>query len=557
MTRPASHSRLPLTLVAAIIITLSGLAVGISWRSRQRIHPPRPMPARVQDVAPVKLARPDALIVSTSLRDLPRDLLKVPLLRVVLTEDFVFYYQQNSHLLGIEGTLRRIAYEHGLSLRDDAIALLLDRPADIALWRGRDGRLSHWMIDTDGHAWLPLLKIAASLVGSDPAIREVGTLPLPGGKTTPLYKLEYGLGRSVFFAGANGHLVLFSDPAMVDGKGYGDAPDRARFWQALLTSGRADSPLRSHFGLQNFSGKHALVVDADALSFNYQHYAPDIEALRFDFDGLHWASYLRLAPGRAADFNTAGLWQALPDDPGLCVGAPLDFKRLRPTLQSLQHDNARVDPALASALGNPAAVCWFASGSIYTPLILVPIADGARWDDAVGALFKDSVGNSWPRYRNADASGAAASDTPDSAAAPSGDRVWTDTVPTDYGSYTMMLTRARGWLVFSPDAKAVRDTVAAIGRRRPTLADPLSKDDGRVVAVITPSTLSQLLRRAIDGDLPEDKQPLFHKAAAERLLPRLDALGKFPPYVLSLPTTLDTTHRYWQPITWHILPAVH
>jgi len=555
MTRPASPPRLPMILVVAIFVALSGLAMELTWQQPRRIHPAQPLPAPVQDVAPVKLARPDALIVSTSLRDLPRDLLKVPLLRAVLTEDFVFYYQQNSHLLGIEGTLRRIAYEHGLSMRDDAIALLLDRPADIALWRGEDGRLSHWMIDTDGHAWLPLLKIAARLAGSDTAIKQAAILPLLGSDGTPIYQLDYGVGRSVFFVGANGHLVLFSDLAMADGEGYGDATGRNRFWQALLASGRTHGPLRSHFGLQDFSGKHALVIDADALSFNYQHFAPDIEALRFDFDGQRWASYLRLAPGSAADFDTAGLWQALPDDPGLCVGVPLDLKRLQPALQRLQHDDPKVDPALAGAFGNPAAVCWFASGSIYTPLALVPVRDGARWDDAVGALFKDGVGNSWPRYRNADTSSDAGASPPASTAIPGSDKVWTNVVPTDFGSYAMTLARARGWLVFSPNAKAVRDTVAAIGRLRPTLADPLSKGDGRVVAVITPSTLSQLLRGAIGGDLPEDKQPLFHKAAAERLLPRLDALGKFPPYVLSLPSALDTTHRYWQPITWRALPA--
>lgn len=557
MTRPARPGRFPAAFALTVFVALSGLAVGLSWQSQRHIHPPRPMPAPVRDAAPVKLARPDALIVSTSLRDLPRDLLKVPLLQAALTEDFVFYYQQNSRLLGIEGTLRRIAYEHDLSLRDDAIALLLDRPADIALWRGRDGRLSHWMIDTDGHAWLPLLKIAARLAGSDPAIRQAATLPLPGGDGTPVYRLDYGAGHSLFFAGANGHLVLFSDLAMADGERYGDATGRARFWQDMLASGRARSPLRGHFGLQDFSGKHALVMDADALSFNYQHFAPDIEALRIDFDGQRWASYLRLAPGSAADFDTAALWQALPDDPGLCVGAPLDFKRLQPALQRLQRDDPQVDPALAGAFGNPAAVCWFASGSIYTPLALVPIRDGARWDNAVSALFKAGVGNSWPRYRQANASDAGDDASSAPTAIPGSDKVWIDTVPTDFGSYAMTLARARGWLVFSPDAKAVRDTVAAIGRRRPALADPLSSDDGRVIAVITPSSLSQLLRRAIDGDLPEDKQPLFRKAAAERLLPRLDALGKFPPYALSLPVALDTAHRYWQPIAWHALPAAH
>lgn len=553
MARPALRPHLPLVLGVSVLVVLSALGIGLSRPpSPKHISPPRSMPAPVEDVAPVRLARPDALIVSSSLRDLPRDLLKVPLLRTVLTEDFVFYYQQNSHLLGIEGTLRRMAYEHDLDLREDIVAQLLDRPADVAIWRSRDGRLSHWMIDVDGHAWLPLLKIAAHLAGSDPAIVRAGTLPLSGDGTTPLYRLDYGLQRSVFFAGANGHMVLFSDPAMADGSRYGDAASRARFWRALFSAGRSGSPLRSHFGLQAFHGKHALVMDADALSFNYQHFAPAIEALRFDFDGQRWASYLRLAPGSNATFDTNALWQALPDDPGLCVGAPLDFRRLQPALQELQRQDPRVEPALADSLGGPAAICWFANGSIYTPLALTRIHDGPRWDAALGALFTDAVGNSWPRYR--DATSDPASSPVD---IPGSDKAWGATVPTDYGSYPMTLVRARGWLVFSPDATAVSDTVATIDHRRPSLAEPLSAGDGRVFAVITPSALAKLFRRAVDGDLPQDAQPLLRKAAAERLLPRLDALAAFPPYVLALPATFDSSHRSWQPITWRALPATH
>ena len=40
------------------------------------------------------LARPDALVQTASLADLPRDLLTVPMFRDVLTEDFVTYYEQ-------------------------------------------------------------------------------------------------------------------------------------------------------------------------------------------------------------------------------------------------------------------------------------------------------------------------------------------------------------------------------------------------------------------------------------------------------------------------------
>ncbi|MGZ3159331.1 MAG: DUF2138 family protein, partial [Burkholderiaceae bacterium] len=62
----------------------------------------------------VDLAHPDALIRTTSLSKLPRDLLKVPIARDVLTEDLAFYYEQHEDRLGLSGAIKRIAYERKL-----------------------------------------------------------------------------------------------------------------------------------------------------------------------------------------------------------------------------------------------------------------------------------------------------------------------------------------------------------------------------------------------------------------------------------------------------------
>ncbi|WP_048273786.1 DUF2138 family protein, partial [Pseudomonas aeruginosa] len=71
------------------------------------------------------LRKPDALIESVSLSRLPKEILEVPLLRDTLTEDFVFYYENNGDRLGLTGTLRRIIYEHDLTLKDSLVEELL------------------------------------------------------------------------------------------------------------------------------------------------------------------------------------------------------------------------------------------------------------------------------------------------------------------------------------------------------------------------------------------------------------------------------------------------
>nr|WP_234004628.1 DUF2138 family protein [Cronobacter sakazakii] len=80
----------------------------------------------------VEVTEPDVLIDSSSLSKLPADILSVPLLKNTLTEDFVFYYQNNADKLGLTGSLQRIVYEHHLTLKDSLINELLNQPAKIA-----------------------------------------------------------------------------------------------------------------------------------------------------------------------------------------------------------------------------------------------------------------------------------------------------------------------------------------------------------------------------------------------------------------------------------------
>ncbi|HCR6433163.1 TPA: DUF2138 family protein, partial [Shigella flexneri] len=64
----------------------------------------------------IDLNEPDLFLDSDSLSQLPKDLLTIPFLHDVLSEDFVFYYQNHAERLGIEGSIRRIVYEHDLTL---------------------------------------------------------------------------------------------------------------------------------------------------------------------------------------------------------------------------------------------------------------------------------------------------------------------------------------------------------------------------------------------------------------------------------------------------------
>ena len=104
-----------------------------------------PKAALANTLIPIDFSEPDALIQSQSLVQLPRDLLKVPLLKATLTEEFAFYYEEQEARLSLAGTLRRLAYEHDLNIGDQLIQLRImeDFPplADIRLWLLQAGLL--------------------------------------------------------------------------------------------------------------------------------------------------------------------------------------------------------------------------------------------------------------------------------------------------------------------------------------------------------------------------------------------------------------------------------
>lgn len=105
--------------VGAVALVVAGAAVvQMVWHPFHLFGRTRALHARQVQL---DLTYPDALIDSQSLSQLPRDVLRVPLLRDVLTEDFVAYYEGNEDRLSVAGALRRLAYEQKLDLAETVL----------------------------------------------------------------------------------------------------------------------------------------------------------------------------------------------------------------------------------------------------------------------------------------------------------------------------------------------------------------------------------------------------------------------------------------------------
>src|SRR2546422_613383 len=197
------------------------------------------------------LARPDALVETASLADLPRDLLTVPMFRDLLTEDFVAYYEQTEGRLSLGGTLRRLAYEHDLDLGDWIVRTVIDQPAEIALWKAGDGRLGHALVAVNRSGLTRVLEMAAKVALKDAQLKRVdGDLDVDGA-AVPVYALAYARGRVLLFAGHGDRLVILSDAAMLaDRRGRLRGAGRTVVVGLLSTRAEPRRIYRDHFALE-------------------------------------------------------------------------------------------------------------------------------------------------------------------------------------------------------------------------------------------------------------------------------------------------------------------
>ena len=103
----------------------------------------------------------------------------------------------------------------------------------------------------------------------------------------------------------------------------------------------------------------------------------------------------------------------------------------------------------------------------------------------------------------------------------------------------MTLALAHGYLIFSPDARLVDDTLAVLDKRYPALADTLAPQRlPRTILTLTPSSAAALIEREAGAALPADQEAVFRNASRTHLVPKLHALAHYPPVSLTLPQNL-------------------
>ncbi|MBF0463241.1 MAG: DUF2138 family protein [Magnetococcales bacterium] len=365
-----------------------------------------------------RLFHPDAVIQSRALSQLPKDILAVPLLHTLLTEEYLFYYQQNENRLTLEGTVRRLAYEHDMGVGDEVIAYLLNTPAQVALWKNKDGKLKDYLLVLPKKGVVRLLELLSHVALNDDQLKQQAEIKLDGAVAYTIWRIDHTPRQTLYFATLKDYLLVFTDATLLDISKEENRQEAIRQFVTHIGPNLLGASLR----LPELAGQHTLAVLGAYLSFGYQHFFPALEAVRFDFDGAGWkTSIFSTAPFTPA----AALWKRLPTDPALCLALPVDRSRLLAYLRQFTDS-----PALPELLDNvrpPAALCWYGDSQLHTPIAVLPMEKSSEsWFPLLAGLFAQTVGIQDGGAAQADPASGAGTPCP-------GGRVWRRQVRSPHG----------------------------------------------------------------------------------------------------------------------------
>ncbi|MEY4764503.1 MAG: hypothetical protein RI907_1176 [Pseudomonadota bacterium] len=529
-------------------LTLAGLALAgvLGFAVLTRAHF-----AGAANALAIDLNRPDILVRSARLSDLPRDLVQAPLLRGVLTDEVVHYYQDHPTRLSLMGTLKRLAFEHDLSWSDRLVATLMDAPGELSLWRDAKGRPEYFMLVLQQNLATQIAQQLAKLSLSDKQLSVLDTIQGAHGDAR-VYVLQFDRHHQWAFVAEGDRLVVLSDLGMLlDGsqmtRATRQALSEALRGAAAAKSGEpAVSVQARSLGLGPFQGaRQDISARADYLSFGYQMFFPGLDALRVvesQAGGWQLSARLNASALQAWQEGSRRLWQTVPAGHAVCVALPMAWQPGTAVLKSVVKPDTL---KLFDQLDPVAGLCWNRGGGFDAPMLAARLRNPARPadDQAVAALVAGVT-----RKRAGPGSGApqGAPVAPVSSQALAGGqgRLWLRKVPHGFGNVTEKQThlhkvsalRLGQTLMASIDQDTLAQAQAVAKRSYPAMADQFQ--DGEVpVMVVDSALLAQVIDMETFGVLSADTAPTFNRVARQLLPARLKALRELGRWQVNLPAT--------------------
>ncbi|WP_162845159.1 DUF2138 family protein [Hydromonas duriensis] len=337
----------------------------------------------------VELSSPDAWIHSQNLSQLPRDLLTVPLIKDVLTEDFLYFYDTDEDWLSLKGSIRRISFEHELNWQDNLVQSIAQSPADIYLWRDSSSALRYWAIAFERKGLTAVAQQLAQIkLNADKQLSQIGSVKVDGDEV-PVLQMKLSPRRNMVLAVHGERLALVSDAAMLN-DGRGKLSDAAgQLLEKMLDD---DVDERQKIAKDLLSPNEEKVAQSIALSqrFFAQGYGalmPHVRGLRFYYDGSAWHSQVHLAEGTSAP--NIQIWQHIPSNAAWCVSTTIDWSQVQKNLDAA--DTLNEKPDLSKVFNPTGAACWYEgeSNSVTKPLLIGQLNEASDKNTDIAKTMSD------------------------------------------------------------------------------------------------------------------------------------------------------------------------
>jgi uncharacterized protein YfaA (DUF2138 family) len=500
---------------------------------------------------------PDATINTQSLFDLPKDLVSIPLVKDLLTEDFVFYYRNSGEdWLQFRGALARIAFEHELDWPTQIATWLMNGPAEIALWKGDEGRLNHFMVILNQSALKDLAAQIAKISIGDSQLK--AEKAVSGHSAISVARLELPSGKNVFLAAENGRIFIFSDASMTLPI---ETEQKGIIERSKIFFGAKDEV--SVYSPKLGTNKHSLTVSAQYLSFGYQAFIPGLQNLRLDFSkGGQWSASVLTTPEMSP--IDAKNWSYQARGAALCFSLPLNLKKVGSIVKS---------EILLHQMKNNATACWYPESKLYTPVFTVrgDFKELIQKPQELRNIFTNLVGVReaiWLPKESED-------EQPklkylpmlpvQAAKVASGQIGFTRDIGGRFGLYDskrnpqnehlggkryfrVKLVVTPELLVFSPDDRLVDNTLKTLDGKFPSMAASMEKKMAVVqvpMMFMSPADLSKLMKNSILESLPASQESIFRTAVSRQFFPNLEKFGKQAPQVAFL-----KGDKEWKSLEW-------
>lgn len=499
-----------LALVVAAALSLALMAVAFHSRAGFAGQAPQ---------LSINLGRPDVLIRSGQLSAVPRDLVALPGLRDVLTQEFVNYYEEHPDRLTLDGTLRRLAFEHDLTWQDHLVAAVLDAPGELALWSDGKGRLAYAALLLEKNAAAQTLEQLAKVGLPDSQLSHAGTLRVNDADAT-VYALQLNARSTLLMVSSGKRLLVLTQPGMLLDSELKLSEPSVAAARALLDRS-TPSPWREDFQLAapaTGASGHTLVAKAAWLSFGYQPFFPHVHAVKLDVAGQNWSLGVAGDPSAWQGWprSAGAAWATMPRGAAFCAALPVSWERAGPPISAMLGADAS---GLLADLEPGAGLCWYPANGLYAPVVSLQLkaGTGARHDASLKTLLEKSAKSAKDKPQVATQRPAGANG-----------RLWTTQVNSPLGylgsgadrAHRLALLRHGDALVASVDHRAIDQALAVSGKTFPALADEFP---GAPLMLSGTPELSRLLLG--ESQRLTRNTPGFQEQVRSQLKPRLEALG--------------------------------